>query len=325
MLQRLLMPTTPESESTGLFLDDHDVPYMVPLSEEAGSGVTAASDDSSSDDISTPTNVTTFTVYLIRHCEASHNVQEKAAKKLAMEQAIAEGYAADSDYTKELMEEARKDVLNDETLFDAALSEEGREEAKKASMHFHEQLLHENNLPEPGEVLVSPLNRTLSTADIMFPHHNSIRVREELRERCTGKPPDTRSSSNTLSQSYRRFSTMRLKRLSMLQMFNSQSLSDSDGECDCDAYRKGYVAGEDNAKEEDKPMLRVRTQKLFGLLSESKERVIAIVTHKAYLRELERGPFGRPEAKEFKNGECRVYHVTVNNDKKSLVDADRIV
>ena len=38
---------------------------------------------------------------------------------------------------------------------------------------------------------------------------------------------------------------------------------------------------------------------------------IAIVTHKGYLRELERGPLCVPQATEFGNGEVRVYAVTI--------------
>jgi hypothetical protein len=54
----------------------------------------------------------TFTLYLIRHGEATHNVLEKAARKAALEKAIADGYDKDSDEAKNRMEEARKGVLN---------------------------------------------------------------------------------------------------------------------------------------------------------------------------------------------------------------------
>merc|ERR1719221_217117 len=39
-------------------------------------------------------------------------------------------------------------------------------------------------------------------------------------------------------------------------------------------------------------------------------KAVAIVTHKGFLRELERGPLGQPEASEFANGEVRMYEVT---------------
>lgn len=73
-----------------------------------------------------------FTVYLIRHGEASHNVLEKIAKKQALEQALAEGLHKDDELTKERMENARQHVLLDNTLFDAPLSDLGHNEAKQA-------------------------------------------------------------------------------------------------------------------------------------------------------------------------------------------------
>jgi len=39
-----------------------------------------------------------------------------------------------------------------------------------------------------------------------------------------------------------------------------------------------------------------------------------LVTHKAFLRELERGPLGQAQAEEFGNSEVRVYDVTLHVD-----------
>eukprot|EP00980_Cylindrotheca_fusiformis_P031534 scaffold26513_cov88-Cylindrotheca_fusiformis.AAC.1 len=49
-----------------------------------------------------------FTLYLIRHGEASHNALEKIAKEQALKQALADGLDEDDELTKERMEEARK-------------------------------------------------------------------------------------------------------------------------------------------------------------------------------------------------------------------------
>ena len=154
----------------------------------------------------------TYTVFLIRHGEASHNVKEKAAMQKALNQAIAEGLSPDCEETKLRMERARMAVLYDDRLFDAPLSRRGSQEAKAGSNQFKE-LIREHRLPPPREVLVSPLTRALETANRIFPEHDNIHVREELRERCTGKPPDTRSPSGRLRsrRSFQRFSMDRLQ------------------------------------------------------------------------------------------------------------------
>jgi hypothetical protein len=61
---------------------------------------------------------------------------------------------------------------------------------------------------------------------------------------------------------------------------------------------------------DEKPMLRARTRKLFELLVDSGHQVLAVVTHKGYLRELEQGPLGQETATEFSNCEVRVYQMT---------------
>ena len=80
----------------------------------------------------------------------------------------------------------------------------------------------------------------------------------------------------------------------------------------------------DRETEETKAMVRDRTKKLLDLLAEARESSVAVVTHKGYLRELERGPFNYPASKEFKNCEIRVYQVRLHEDK-SLDHAHRIV
>jgi hypothetical protein len=60
-------------------------------------------------------------------------------------------------------------------------------------------------LPPPTEVLVSPLQRTLQTADLVFPDHCNIRVRDELRERLTGRPADNRMATFLAEQKFSHF------------------------------------------------------------------------------------------------------------------------
>jgi broad specificity phosphatase PhoE len=252
-----------------------------------------------------------LTLFLIRHGEASHNVLEKMAKEEALQQALSEGLKADDDLTKERMELARQRVLLDDNLFDAPLSDLGKEEASRARDALA-SLSNAQNLPFPEEILVSPLTRTLETANLVFPYHANVHVREELRERCTGKPPDTRSPTDQLRSriSFSRFSMDRLE-----EMAESAALHHS------------QQHWEKQKKEENKSMLRERTRQLFRLLAECPptQKSIAVVTHKAYLRELERGPFGNPESPEFKNGEIRVYKIRLHPETKFIEHAERIV
>jgi broad specificity phosphatase PhoE len=163
-------------------------------------------------------------------------------------------------------------------------------------------------LQPPEEILVSPLTRTLETANLIFPNHDHVHVREELRERNTGKPPDTLSPANQLRArlSFARFSMNRLEEQTALQQEKLQQVIQ---------------------EEEDKATLRERTRQLFRLLAESplETKSIAVVTHKGYLRELERGPFENPSSPEFQNCEIRVYQIRFHPDNDSVDYARRIV
>lgn len=253
-----------------------------------------------------PKRALEFTLYLIRHGEASHNVLEKIATQQALEDALAEGLGEDDELTKERMEKARQGVLLDNALLDAPLSDMGKEEADQARIAL-ERLSKDHSLEPPEEILVSPLTRTLETANLIFPKHVNVHVREELRERNTGKPPDARSPANQLRSrlSFARFSMNRLAEF-------------------CELEEEKLHQGEQD--EEDKATLRNRTFQLFHLLAESPSdtKSIAVVTHKGYLRELERGPFGNPSSPEFKNCEIRVYRVRVHPGIESIDYARRI-
>jgi len=258
-------------------------------------------------------------LYLIRHGEAEHNVLEKIAVKEALERSIQEtGMGEESPETAKTMEDARKAVLNNENLRDAKLSDLGRFEAHKANKTLS-AICQQASFEPPARVLVSPLTRTLETASIVFPEHNcdcKIHVREDLSERKTGKPPDTRSSVGTLSlrKSFRRFSMNQLFEESlMMNGYNDKAIAPS----------TESTSAQD--LEENREELRKRTHRLFRLLGETKHTSVAVVTHKGYLRELEKGPMKQGESvKEFKTCEIRVYRVTLSNIDHKLVHAKRV-
>lgn len=144
-------------------------------------------------------SVITKTLFLIRHGEACHNVQEKLAKQLALQQALEDGLDANDEETRRRMEESRQAILDDPQFFDAPLSQRGQEQAEQAAVEL-KRICAENGFEEPEEVLVSPLERTLKTAATIFPQHTNVRVREELRERLTGRPADYHAPSSQMAR-----------------------------------------------------------------------------------------------------------------------------
>ena len=245
------------------------------------------------------------TLYFIRHGEAKHNILEKAAIKKAREDAVAEGYGEDSEETKKRMELARQEILNNDSLLDAPLSPAGMEEAEGARRDI-ERIIKEKNLPTPTEVLVSPLQRALQTANIVFPGHTNVKVREEVRERLTGKACDRKTSAFKMARrdTFRNFNMKRQLRdsfkhraralpervlgslpesVSLRSFFTARRGSNEDS-----VNESGAETGKISSTSlrmsqhvvEDKGMLRERTRKLFDLIDESKHDVIAVVTHK---------------------------------------------
>ena len=81
----------------------------------------------------------------------------------------------------------------------------------------------------------------------------------------------------------------------------------------------------DQWKEEDKAELRRRTGRIAELLAESDSTSVAVVTHKGYLRELERGPLGNPDAVEFKNAEIRIYKITFSLTEQKMIRSERLI
>lgn len=230
-------------------------------------------------------------VFLVRHGEAVHNIAEQEAKRRVSDDAKESGVPL----LDEMLRQTRESVLKDAGLKDAGLSEAGKEQAKMAGAKVRALTAASDGLKRPEVIFVSPLQRTLQTAALMD-CCGDVQVREVLRERDTGFPCDTRSCVDEL-RDRQTFACMNFDHLDEIHGPVYDSLEHYD-----------YV------QVEDKPHLRLRAAKVADLLLDTDAKSICLVTHKGFLRELERGPFGRPRASEFANSEVRAYWVTIAAD-----------
>lgn len=252
------------------------------------------------------------TLYLVRHGEAAHNVKEAAAQKAEKEACEALGLSPEETY--ERMEEARQNVLKDSSLRDAPLTEMGKQQAVECAQRIQE-IIEQGNLHPPSEAMVSPLTRTLETCDILLDQlqlNDAIKahVRPELQERQTQYPPDTARCR----QSLLKYSKLN-DNLSLSKFHFSGSIDYE--------VTKNDVETESQVRE-SKEMLRERASKLFHLLMEMDHRHILIVSHKGYLRELERGLLGLTDSPLFKNAEARVYRVVFTKGDRQLDSVERV-
>eukprot|EP00980_Cylindrotheca_fusiformis_P015644 scaffold4501_cov118-Cylindrotheca_fusiformis.AAC.4 len=200
-------------------------------------------------------------VYLVRHAEAAHNIVEKQALRDAIANGILE---------KEAQEKARRAVLNQESLRDAPLSQEGQLQVmrKSRSLTMLNTLGGEKYAP-PKIVLVSPLRRALMTATELFsPKVDNTRplpkfvALEVLREKRTGFAADERRSVDILEREFPHVDFADLKRSDRLRV----------------------EIGENNDSVRDRARLF-----LEGPLADMVDTTaVAIVTHKGWLRELRR-------------------------------------
>eukprot|EP00416_Gambierdiscus_australes_P046684 CAMPEP_0171102702 /NCGR_PEP_ID=MMETSP0766_2-20121228/58505_1 /TAXON_ID=439317 /ORGANISM="Gambierdiscus australes, Strain CAWD 149" /LENGTH=313 /DNA_ID=CAMNT_0011563045 /DNA_START=33 /DNA_END=974 /DNA_ORIENTATION=- len=229
------------------------------------------------------------TLYLVRHGEAVHNIEEQRAKRCAAAEAEAQGHVDGSKAHKAMVEAARKAALKCENLRDAPLSTTGRGQTVAAKDELQALTTSDFGLPEPAVVLVSPLQRTLETAAILFPDHPRVLVYEDLRERRTGLPCDERKAASDLAR--------------------QSSFSNMD-------FSNLIEAPADELEDSEK--LRSRTARLAEALRGVEDSALCLVTHKAFLREMERGPLGHPEAKEFSNCEIRAYRVVLMPDGSTV-------
>ena len=83
---------------------------------------------------------------------------------------------------------------------------------------------------------------------------------------------------------------------------------------------------ERRVRTEEKADVRARAQRLLELLAHdaslAAHDTLAIVTHKGWLREFERGPLGRPHAAEFGNCEVRVFRIALGGGAEPRKGAD---
>jgi len=249
----------------------------------------------------------TVTIYLIRHGEASHNVVEARAKAAAKAEVIAEGLDPGSPEAKARIEDARQKVLEDASLFDPPLSEEGRRMAADARDLIRRSI--EGGVPAPEVVLTSPLQRALETTALIFSGHPSVHIRDELRERQTGYACDERRRVSKIStrSTFRRFSLVSL-----------QQSSREDSTASVPDFGPGVVFVE------SKKQLRRRTHALIPLLAQFEATTFAVVGHKGYLRELEHGPMGQADTTEFGNCEVRAYRTKFHPASSAFVAVERI-
>ena len=289
-----------------------------------------------------------FTVYLIRHGEAKHNVEEKRAQKNAWKRCCERGLSRDHSETVRAVDEARKSVLRDPSFFDATLTDQGKSEARCARSNLRTCI--NEGLPAPGQVMTSPLQRCLGTVEELFPDNNvDIRVEEHLRERLTGRPADNRHSAEILEERFPRFNFGKLRSLSQSNIlsdcrstdetYTSDSssasglgMADDSTECSRSISRQGSsdffdrTASSMNAdvELENDNSVRKRAFNLFKLLEESNHDSVAVVTHKGFLRALERGCFGISGSPEFKNCEMRVYRIEMTPGNLFLDSVHRL-
>jgi broad specificity phosphatase PhoE len=266
------------------------------------------------------------TIYFCRHAEATHNIKEREA----IQEAIAQGV-----HEKSQQEEARRAVLDDITLTDAPLSEQGIHESRLRSSNL--DILNKisngttsltssckQRYPTPTLVLVSPLRRALMTATELFYNNNNNNknttttkvvqfvAMEAIREKRTGFAADERSSVDDLEREFPHvdFSDLRMPERAEIQK------------------------GEDNVA------VRARARDfLDGHLSGIHEESIAVVTHKGWLRELRQALKARVDSGDlcadfdldawhqtlYKNAEVRVAQFGWENDPTTSSNNSKLV
>mmetsp|Transcript_8259 Transcript_8259/g.23667 ORF Transcript_8259/g.23667 Transcript_8259/m.23667 type:complete len:326 (-) Transcript_8259:106-1083(-) len=249
------------------------------------------------------------TLYLIRHGEAIHNIEERHARSVSRKVLTELGLNEGEETYEEIAKAARVNVLQSPRLHDAPLSDYGQLEAQGARERM-KTAVAQRGLPMAEVVFVSPLQRALKTAAIIYEGHPDIRVVDELRERQTGLPCDERSSARMM----RKRSTFQDMMWSFMDAtrttFSNDGHEGSDGEAigaveefKVSSWRSISVQVEDNVA------VRGRSRVALDNILQCGASVVGLVSHKGFLREFERGALGHPEATEFGNAEVRVYQL----------------
>ena len=244
------------------------------------------------------------TLYLIRHGEAEHNVLEAEAQRRA--EMEGESLRLPRKDILERMERARQDVLTDWALRDASLTEAGKQQARNTRRKL-EQMIQDNDVHHPTEAMCSPLTRCLQTCKILLEGSDvSAYIRPEISERRTLLPPDTAKPLEEM---------LRYTRYSEFSDFNTDHMK---------RQSESNATPESTTAVESKEMLRERAGEMFHLLMECNHRHVLVVSHKGFLRELERGLLEIPDSPLFGNCEMRVYRVVFTMGDRRLVQSERI-
>jgi len=235
-------------------------------------------------------------VYLVRHAEAEHNVHEKQAEEQARKLGARE----------EDVVAAGKRAINDDSFLDASLSLGGQHQVISAADKFS-QLLETTHYPMPEIVFVSPLQRTLQTASLLFPNHPDMYAIECLREKRTGLPCDERRCVSELKSDF--------PHVDFADVEYKDSLSPA-----------GYEFNK--SLKEDNEALAERTLFLDAFLRDSYHQTVAVVTHKGFLRELNKSTLasaydleGNTLSSTFGNAEVRVCEFTWEDNGSLQVKA----
>eukprot|EP00931_Biecheleriopsis_adriatica_P047340 TRINITY_DN27287_c0_g1_i1.p1 TRINITY_DN27287_c0_g1~~TRINITY_DN27287_c0_g1_i1.p1 ORF type:complete len:760 (-),score=94.32 TRINITY_DN27287_c0_g1_i1:161-2392(-) len=222
-------------------------------------------------------------VYIIRHAQALHNVLEAQLQH--------EAKAAGKNERDQ--KEAAKAALPEERFRDAQLSSKGQLQVDASEKNF-EQLLEQTHYPMPETVLVSPLRRTLMSASLFFPAHPDMRAKELLRERRTGFPCDERQAAAVSKIDF--------------PWVDFSEVEELDAQSDTGyQFRKELF--------ENYSDVARRGDKLLPLIESLEVNVVAVVSHKGFLRELLQDSWKTmlscPEnlKMEMSNAEVRVFEI----------------
>ena len=334
------------------------------------------------------------TLYLIRHGEALHNVKEREAQQAVLQEINQQGQQLllSTEEIQRRLEEARQAVLQDKTLFDAPLTQKGRQQAKQAGQTLA-RIVQQGIAPPPTEAMVSPLTRCLQTAKIVLSqeiiymdkgpahcnnntdnsnndnndntdndnnhntdnnhndndnHNNNnhqnnpskallVHIRPEITERQTQYPPDTPQTPDQLyhwTQQQVLIHDSEHKHNNNWDDKDKTTMSTPTTSTPTTSTPTSYtptfqfhakaLTGHALAVEESRTQLRQRAHKLFDVLMEMNHRHILIISHKGYLREMERGLLGLTDSPLFENAEVRVYRVVFTHGERRLNSVERL-
>ena len=333
------------------------------------------------------------TLYLIRHGEALHNVKEREAQQAVLQEINQQGQQLllSTEEIQRRLEEARQAVLQDKTLFDAPLTQKGRQQAKQAGQTLA-RIVQQGIAPPPTEAMVSPLTRCLQTAKIVLSqeiiymdkgsahcnnntdnsndnsndnnkdnninninhntdnnsnHHNNhqnnpskallVHIRPEITERQTQYPPDTPQTPDQLyhwtqqqvlihDSEHKHNNTWDDKDKTTMSTptTSTPTTSTPTSYTPTFQFHAKALTGHALAVEESRTQLRQRAHNLFDVLMEMNHRHILIISHKGYLREMERGLLGLTDSPLFENAEVRVYRVVFTHGERRLNSVERL-